>query len=203
MLLKILTIYFMILFDILFIISKSKMTSLLVISLLLCQSHLSASAPVADVPEGEIKGGDTTGWRGDPNGRGTMTLLISCLATLSLCVYSSIHLNVPRYGERRVKYWLRFGRWLLTGIFAPELVVFTAWRQYSSARVLQQKIVGNLKNVAIREEEARKKKRGENQIADTGKDAEDAREPAKVTFTFHMVLGKYITPCLRTLWLTS
>lgn len=27
-------------------------------------------------------------------------------------------------------------RWIVTGVYAPELVVFTAWRQWSSAKML-------------------------------------------------------------------
>lgn len=124
------------------------------ICLLFYHSKFSSSAPVAGLVKNEHI---TTGWQGDPDGRGTMTLLLSCLATLSLCVYSSIHLNLPRHNQTKIRYWLKSGKWLLTGIFAPELVVFAAWRQYSSARVLQKLIEGNMKSIAIKEEERRKR----------------------------------------------
>lgn len=77
---------------------------------------------------------------GDPNQRGTSSLIISCLLTLVLCVWSALHLNVPHPDDT---IWYRFWvntRWILTGVYAPELVVFTAWRQWSSARILGRKV---------------------------------------------------------------
>lgn len=79
------------------------------------------------------------GFAGDPNQRGTYSLVISCLLTLVLYVWSALHLNVPHPDDT---IWYRFGvntRWILTGVYAPELVVFTAWRQWSSARILWRK----------------------------------------------------------------
>lgn len=73
---------------------------------------------------------------GDPNGRGTLSLVISCLLTLVLCVWSALHLNVPLRADTRLHYIFVNIRWIITGVYAPELVVFTAWRQWSSARIL-------------------------------------------------------------------
>ena len=73
----------------------------------------------------------------DPNGRGTPTLVLSCVLTLVLCVWSALHLNVPCQGERRIQALFVYIRWILTGVFGPELVAFTAWRQWCSARLLR------------------------------------------------------------------
>ncbi len=73
----------------------------------------------------------------DPDGRGTTSLVTSCLLTLVLCVWSALHLNVPRKGQSKAQSLFLNVRWIITGIYAPELVVFTAWRQWSSARLLQ------------------------------------------------------------------
>lgn len=79
---------------------------------------------------------DLVGFVGDPNGRGTISLVISCLLTLLLCVWSALHLNVPRQEEPLLAhFWVNI-RWIITGVYAPELVVFTAWRQWSSAKIL-------------------------------------------------------------------
>ena len=76
------------------------------------------------------------GFVGDPNGRGTASLVISCLLTLLLCVWSALHLNIPRREESLLShYWVNV-RWIVTGVYAPELVVFVAWRQWSSAKIL-------------------------------------------------------------------
>lgn len=73
---------------------------------------------------------------GDPNGRGTYSLIISCVLTLVLCVWSALHLNVPSNSQTTLTSLLTQFRWIITGVYAPELVVFTAWRQWSSAKLL-------------------------------------------------------------------
>ena len=79
---------------------------------------------------------ETVGWQSDPDGRGTFTLVSSCIFTLTICVYSAMHLNVPPRGESVPNFWLRNIRWALLGIFGPELVVFIAWKQYLSAKAV-------------------------------------------------------------------
>lgn len=79
---------------------------------------------------------DTVGWVGDPNGRGTLSLVISSLLTLGLCVWSAMHLNIPPRGESEAQIWIKNLKWGLAGVVAPELVVFAAWRQYNSAKAL-------------------------------------------------------------------
>ena len=79
---------------------------------------------------------DYVGFVGDPNGRGPASLVISCLLTLVLCVWSALHLNVPSQSDMRVYRLLVNARWIIIGMYAPELVVFTAWRQWSSAKIL-------------------------------------------------------------------
>ena len=79
---------------------------------------------------------ETVGWQSDPNGRGSFTLVSNCILTLTICVYSAMHLNVPPHGESTFQFWLRNIRWALLGIFGPELVVFIAWQQYLSAKSL-------------------------------------------------------------------
>jgi hypothetical protein len=56
--------------------------------------------------------------------------------TLSLCVYTAIHLNIPTPGESAWKQTLRKAKWVLIGIFAPEVVLYTALQQWWSARSL-------------------------------------------------------------------
>jgi len=79
---------------------------------------------------------DTVGFVTEDNQRDTISLLISCFATLGLCVYSAVHLNVPRKSEGNCRVLLRELQWCILGLFAPELMVYTAWRQLASARQL-------------------------------------------------------------------
>ncbi|KAL8760987.1 MAG: hypothetical protein Q9184_002857 [Pyrenodesmia sp. 2 TL-2023] len=77
----------------------------------------------------------TPAWVPEPNGRGTWSLLFTCIITTSLCVWSAVHLNVPERGRTHSQYW-RKAKWLLLGIFAPELVAFIAWQQRQEASKL-------------------------------------------------------------------
>ena len=80
----------------------------------------------------------TTGWVADPDGRGTFTILSSCVLTLSLCVYTAIHLNVRPCGQTELQSWIETAKWVVLGVLGPELLVFVAWRQYMSAMALDR-----------------------------------------------------------------
>ncbi|KAI9712050.1 MAG: hypothetical protein M1820_001759 [Bogoriella megaspora] len=73
-------------------------------------------------------------WVSEPDNRGTWSIVYSCIFTLTLCVYSAIHINVGRPGESERKQSLRKAKWVVIAIFAPEVVLFTAWQQFSAAR---------------------------------------------------------------------
>ncbi|KAK3339704.1 hypothetical protein B0T25DRAFT_361946 [Lasiosphaeria hispida] len=101
-----------------------------------------------------------SGWQPEPSNRGTFGILSTCLITLGLCIWSAIHLNLPARTEtpwvalcqlpewlKVVELWpwnrfcwpgqfVRRVEWMLLGFFAPELVAFAAYQQYSSARSL-------------------------------------------------------------------
>ena len=81
----------------------------------------------------------------DPDGRGTISLVMSCLLTLLLCVWQALHLNVPRRGETAWEKIVTNILWITVGIYAPELVVFTAWRQWSSSKLLSKVVEDQLK----------------------------------------------------------
>ncbi|KAI4265643.1 MAG: hypothetical protein L6R38_009270, partial [Xanthoria sp. 2 TBL-2021] len=86
-------------------------------------------------PFANSSGSITSTWIPEPNGRGTFTLLSSCLVTISLCVYSAIHLNLPQHGQLWGQ-WRRKLLWLVAGLIAPELVAYIAWQQRSEANRL-------------------------------------------------------------------
>jgi hypothetical protein len=83
---------------------------------------------------------DIVGWVSDPNGRGTSSLILSCLLTLGLCVWSALHLNIPAKSEGQREYWLRRAKWFLCGVLIPEIVVLLAWRQRTSAGRLTNEV---------------------------------------------------------------
>jgi hypothetical protein len=101
---------------------------------------ISTAAPV-DTSANYTKSHEFVGYVSEPNVRGTASLLLSCVLTLVLCVWSALHLNVPQYNASRIACLLCNVRWIITGVYAPELVVFTAWRQWASARLLGKLVI--------------------------------------------------------------
>ena len=78
-------------------------------------------------------------WVPEPNGRGTWSLLSTCIITILLCVWSAVHLNVPQREKQISKYWRRC-KWLLLGLFAPEVVAYVAWQQWREAKRLRDDV---------------------------------------------------------------
>ncbi|KAI9849073.1 MAG: hypothetical protein M1838_000274 [Thelocarpon superellum] len=109
-------------------------SSLFILSLFVVQADVgvcSSSTGTADT-----NASDTVGWVPDPNGRGTLSLLISCVLTLGLCVWTAVHLNVSPENETHMREYYRHSKWLFLGIFGPELLLFAAWRQWNSAKAM-------------------------------------------------------------------
>jgi len=74
-------------------------------------------------PFGEIDANGTVSWKSGPNERGTLNILTTCLITLTLCVYSTIHLNIPEHGKTGWIYLTkRKAVWACVGLLAPEVV---------------------------------------------------------------------------------
>jgi hypothetical protein len=81
---------------------------------------------------------ESISWVPNPTTRGTSNILQSCLITTSLCVWTALHLNLKEQNDPtflRISYqtWRKTG-WLIIGLLAPEMVVYTAWYQRSRAK---------------------------------------------------------------------
>jgi hypothetical protein len=79
-------------------------------------------------------------WMPSAKVRGTSDILYSCLLTISLSVYSAVHLNVPPRGTGRRWQYLQKAKWTMIGIFAPEVVLYTAFHQFYKAIQLQKSL---------------------------------------------------------------
>ena len=90
--------------------------------------------------------GAEVAWYSAPNYRGTWDLIVSCVLTLVICVWSALHLNVPVETSKLRERNIRRVRWILLGVFAPEVVVSTAFAQYLTARWLRNEIRGDIKH---------------------------------------------------------
>jgi hypothetical protein len=74
-------------------------------------------------------------WHPEPQFRGTFHILSSCLITMSLCIWTLLHLNLPRHKQERLQNFRKLG-WMILGLLAPELVVWNAWEQKRTVRQL-------------------------------------------------------------------
>jgi hypothetical protein len=123
---------------------------------------------------------ERSGWISEPDKRGTFGILSACVATTLLCVWTALHLNVPLPSETRW-YWygsIRFWRkalWLLLGLLAPDLVVYTAWYQFTEARKL----------LACKKDLERKSSRD----GESKPDAHDRHGVWTMTHAFYVVMG--------------
>ena len=118
---------------------KKVMVSIQLLRLFTCLflSQRSLAAPaILNTNSSSALSSSYVGYVGDPDGRGTASLVISCLLTIILCVWSALHLNVPGQNDTVLECLSLYIRWIITGVYAPELVVFTAWRQWCSAKIL-------------------------------------------------------------------
>ena len=125
------------------------------------------------------------GYVSDPNGRGTPTLVLSCLLTLVLCVWSALHLNVPQQDATWFSSFKVYVRWIITGVFGPELVAFTAWRQWCSARLLSKLVEDNQSRLGALEQ---------NRVIQKTRDSEYQKLSNKWTMThsFYALMGGFV-----------
>ncbi|RPA72644.1 hypothetical protein BJ508DRAFT_69269 [Ascobolus immersus RN42] len=91
----------------------------------------------------------TKTWRPEPQTRGTFGLVWPCLVTLTLCVWSSVHLNVPgpdRHWKGRVGVKII---WLFMAVLAPEVVLLMAYKQHVAANELTKAITKDENSVML------------------------------------------------------
>ena len=67
-------------------------------------------------------------WQPEPSTRGTWSILSTCTITISLCLWTAVHLNVPPPNRKHAQFWRKM-YWLGIGLFAPEMVAYMAWIQ--------------------------------------------------------------------------
>ncbi len=68
--------------------------------------------------------------------RGTSSIPYSCLLTMFACIYTALHLDIPRVGSNTLHPLTTKLIWSLTALLAPELVLFCASSQFFQARKL-------------------------------------------------------------------
>jgi len=74
------------------------------------------------------------GWTSSPDQRGTIDILWTCISTLFICVWTSLHLNVPAK-DGSVLVWLQKLKWAIIAAAAPEIVTLYACQQFLLAYI--------------------------------------------------------------------
>ena len=78
------------------------------------------------------------GWISEPKGRGTASLLSSCLLTIFLCTWSALHINIPSSKSTLSERFFYKLRLTLVAIIAPEFIVGVALGEFFSVRDLMR-----------------------------------------------------------------
>ncbi|KDR70361.1 hypothetical protein GALMADRAFT_24345, partial [Galerina marginata CBS 339.88] len=73
------------------------------------------------------------------NTRSRWDIVWSCLATIFVCTWVSVHPNIPPLGESWWKKSFRRLELMFWSIIAPELMIFWATNQWTAARILAKK----------------------------------------------------------------
>lgn len=79
----------------------------------------------------------TAHWEPGPaNARGTWSILSTSIITLALCLYTSLHLNVPAHRSTLTNIFSMKTKYVIIGL----LTVFNAWRQRTVASALRAQL---------------------------------------------------------------
>lgn len=130
---------------------------------------LAAAAPIADAPT-NIPPITEPSYVPEPKGRGTVQLLLSCVFTLVICIWTSIHPNIIKNPStiRRLK---EKATYVILGLFSPEIVLALAMKEYGDATII-------LRNAQFAGAAAYAKSVAENVRATMGEKPGDAVESA-------------------------
>jgi hypothetical protein len=93
--------------------------------------------PTADTPTPS----DRPSWVAEPTERGTWGIISLCLSTLLICIWSTLHFNVP---TRRCSTTRRFFyqvAWMLFALIVPEVLLCSAIHEWLNARNLVKQVL--------------------------------------------------------------
>ena len=78
---------------------------------------------------------------GEPNQRGTFGITSFCLSTLIICIWSTLHFNIPtrRYTDIR-RFFLQVS-WMIVALLAPEVLLYLAINERITAGILLKKVL--------------------------------------------------------------
>jgi hypothetical protein len=75
-------------------------------------------------------------WVEEPKQRGTFGILSLCFSTLVICVWSTLHFNIPPRRHSATHRFLLQVFWMLIALLAPEFLLYIAITQRANAGIL-------------------------------------------------------------------
>src|SRR5258708_31454306 len=80
-------------------------------------------------------------WVGESNQRSTFGILSFCYSTLIICVWNTVHFNVPRRRQSNtLRVFLQVG-WMIIALVAPEFLLYFAINERIDAWFLLGKVL--------------------------------------------------------------
>ena len=82
-------------------------------------------------------------WRGEPEQRGTSGILVICISTLIICVWSTVHFNIPTIRRAPIRRFFTQVLWMVIALIAPEFLLYLAINERISAAFLVKKTLAS------------------------------------------------------------
>ena len=79
-------------------------------------------------------------WVGEPKQRTSFGILSFCFSTLIICVWSTVHFNVPRKRLTNTRRFFIQAAWMLIALLAPEVLLYFAIEERIDAGFLMKKV---------------------------------------------------------------
>jgi len=82
-------------------------------------------------------------WKGEPEQRGTSGILVICISTLVICVWSTLHFNIPTPRRTPTRRFFTQVLWMVIALIAPELLLLFAIFERTNAAILVKKTLAS------------------------------------------------------------
>src|SRR5882757_5699453 len=83
-------------------------------------------------------------WEDGPNVRGTLEIINLCLSTLFICIWSTLHFDIPNKRLSAFRDFLPRMGWMLIALLFPEFLLLVAVAQKAVAGALVKEAVDHL-----------------------------------------------------------
>ena len=87
-------------------------------------------------------------WMGEPKQRGTFGIISLCFSTLIICIWSTVHFNIPVKRYTVTRRCFTQVSWMFIALLAPELLLYLAINERITAGVLLEKVLNSHPHLA-------------------------------------------------------